>query len=58
LVRNLGDGRVKAVIEGEKEKVEKLIEWMRKGPSLARVDDLEVEWEDYKGGSESFEIRF
>lgn len=57
-VRNLRDGRVEAVIEGEKDKVEKLIEWMREGPGLARVDNIEINPENYRGEFKNFEIRF
>jgi len=56
-VRNLPDGRVEAVFEGEKENVEKLLSWARKGPLLARVENVEVEWEEYKGEFQNFEIR-
>jgi len=57
-VRNLPDGRVEAVFEGEKEKVEKTIEWSKKGPFWAKVNGLEVEWEEYRGEFENFEIRY
>jgi len=48
-VRNMPDGSVEAVFEGEDEKVEKMIEWCRHGPPLARVDRVEVRYEDLKG---------
>ncbi|MCD6514633.1 MAG: acylphosphatase [Candidatus Asgardarchaeum sp.] len=57
-VRNLRDGRVEAVFEGELKDVEKVIEWCHKGPPLAKVDKVEVIWEDYKGEFSSFEIRY
>jgi acylphosphatase len=57
-VRNLTDGRVEAVFEGEKEKVEKMIGWTKQGPSSAEVDDLDIEREEYKGEFENFEIRY
>lgn len=44
-VRNLEDGRVEAQVEGERSEVEAFIEALRKGPRLARVDDLQVLWE-------------
>lgn len=56
-VKNLPDGRVEAVIEGPKNKIEKVIEWMREGPKFAKVDKVEVTWEEYKGEFENFEIR-
>lgn len=57
-VRNTEDGKVEAVFEGEKEKIEKILEWAKKGPTLARVDNLEVKWEDFKGEFEDFEIKY
>lgn len=57
-VKNLPDGRVEAVFEGEKEKVQDLIEWAKRGPSFARVNDVDVEWQEYKGEFEDFEIRY
>lgn len=57
-VRNLPDGRVEAVFEGEKDKVEKIIDWVRKGPILAKVDNLELEWQEYKGEFNDFEIKY
>lgn len=57
-VRNIPDGRVEAVFEGEKENVEKLIEFCRRGPPGARVTNVEVTWENYKGDYGSFIIRY
>ncbi len=56
-VRNLPDGRVEAVFEGEKKEIEKMIKWTRKGPILANVKRVEVFWEKYKGEFREFEIR-
>ncbi len=55
-VRNLRDGRVEAVFEGEKEDIEKMIKFCERGPPGAKVEKVEVKWEDYKGEYESFEI--
>jgi acylphosphatase len=44
-VRNNPDGTVEAVFEGERERIEAMVEWCRRGPSLAHVDDLRVDWE-------------
>lgn len=41
-VRNLPDGRVEAVFEGEKDRVEKMIEWCSKGPPGAGVEGVEI----------------
>jgi acylphosphatase len=57
-VRNLDDGRVEAVAEGERRQVEALLTWCRHGPPLARVDDVQVHWETPRGGLASFDIRW
>ena len=44
-VRNLGDGRVEAVIEGEPEAVRALVAWCHDGPAHATVERVEVAWE-------------
>ncbi|USG99612.1 acylphosphatase [Thermococcus argininiproducens] len=48
-VRNLPNGSVEAVIEGERERVEALIGWAHQGPSWARVTRVEISWETPKG---------
>lgn len=55
-VRNLADGRVEAVIEGDDATVNKVVDWCRHGPQSARVDSIEVKHEDYTGEFASFEI--
>jgi acylphosphatase len=57
-VRNLPDGRVEAVAEGERPRVEALLAWCRRGPRLARVDGIEVAWEEPRGDLDSFDIRW
>lgn len=57
-VRNLPDGRVEAVFEGEREAVERMIDFCRRGPMGAKVAGVEVSWEGYKGEFQSFDIRY
>ncbi|KPJ71316.1 acylphosphatase [Parcubacteria bacterium DG_74_3] len=57
-VKNLGDGRVEAIFEGDEEMVREMLNWAKKGPSRAQVDGFEEEFEDYKGEFEDFEIRY
>lgn len=57
-VRNAEDGSVECVAEGEKEKLEQLLEWCREGPSGATVEKVEHEWLEYKGEFKGFEIRY
>lgn len=55
-VRNLPDGSVEAVVEGEKEKVEEIIKWAHRGPELAVVEKVDVEWEEPTGEFDDFSI--
>jgi acylphosphatase len=56
-VRNRSDGRtVEAVLEGSRDAVEKVIEWARVGPPGARVEAVEVHWEEYRGEFQDFRI--
>ena len=57
-VRNTSDGRVEGVFEGEKEDVEKLIDFCRRGPPGARVTKVDVQWEDYTGEFKDFRIGY
>ncbi len=57
-VRNMRDGRVEIVAEGPKEKLENLISWCRKGPSGARVEDVETLWHDATEEFEDFEVTY
>ncbi len=55
-VRNVDDGTVEAVLEGEASAVEAMLEFCRRGPERARVDSLEVA-EQAVEGLRDFEIR-
>ena len=55
-VRNLPDGRVEAVVEGEKEQIDALISRVREGPPLASVTDAVVTWEDFQDEFTDFRI--
>ncbi|MBS7619366.1 acylphosphatase [Candidatus Bathyarchaeota archaeon] len=56
-VKNLEDGRVEIVAEGEEDKLKKFIEWCRIGPVMARVEDFEVRVEPVTGEFKSFDIK-
>ena len=56
-IKNLEDGRVEAVIEGEAKKVEKMLEWSKKGPLLANVENIEIKPEKYQKKFNNFEIK-
>jgi acylphosphatase len=57
-VRNLIDGKVEAVFEGEKEAVETLIAFCKHGPSGAKVTGLDLTWETYTGTFDRFKIKY
>jgi acylphosphatase len=44
-VKNLPDGRVEVVAEGEQSEVQKLVDWCHSGPPHATVEKVEVEWQ-------------
>jgi len=55
-VRNLPDGRVEAVAEGPKARVEALVAWCWRGPPAARVSRVDVEWSAARDDASGFEI--
>ena len=57
-VKNLPDGQVEAVFEGEKNTVDKMIQWCHRGPRFARVDSIDVKWEKTKGNFDTFKILY
>jgi acylphosphatase len=56
-VRNLPDGRVEALIEGEAQAVAATVDWCRNGPDMARVEEIKVEKLEASEKFESFRIR-
>ena len=57
-VRNKPDGSVEAVFEGEKSRVDEILQWCHQGSPGARVDRVELEWEAYSGEFSGFEITY
>lgn len=56
-VRNLDDGRVEAVFEGSENAVAQLVEFCHEGSDAARVDDVEITYEDPQG-EDGFSVRW
>lgn len=54
-VRNLADGRVEVVLEGDRANVDRLLAWCRQGPPAAGVRDVETV-EEQPQGLQDFEV--
>jgi len=57
-VRNLANGEVEAVFEGRESVIRQAIDGCRQGPAGGRIDEMEIDWEEYRGEFEGFGIRF
>ena len=57
-VLNRRDGSVEAFFEGEKSRVEEMVAWCRQGPPTSRVERVEVQYGEYRGTGDSFEVRY
>ncbi len=56
-ISNLADGRVETEFEGPADKVDHMVDWCRKGPDYAEVDNFDVEELPYKGDLAGFGIK-
>jgi len=57
-VRNLPDGSVEAVFEGQKKNVEAIVGWCHRGPSGAKVSKVDIAWEPLTHEFGHFDIRY
>jgi len=57
-VRNLDDGRVEALLEGDIDAINAVIEWAHGGPANSRVDDVEIKNEVFKDEFTDFEVLY
>ena len=57
-VRNLDDGRVEIIAQGEEQNINKLIDWCRTGPANSRVDEFELKEESITEEFENFEVKY
>jgi acylphosphatase len=53
---NRPDGTVEAVAEGPRDRLEEFVQWCHRGPDMARVDRVEVSWEEATGKLSGFHI--
>lgn len=57
-VKNLSDGTVEIICEGEKNDIDEMILWCGKGPRGAFVEKTDVSWEEYAGEFATFDTRY
>lgn len=57
-VRNLYDGRVEVVAEGDRDRLELFRNELEKGPRMARVEKVDLNWEEFKDEFLDFSIKF
>jgi acylphosphatase len=55
--RNRPDGSVEIVAEGKRRNLEMLLAWAHSGPPHARVDAVQVQWEQYSAEFSQFWVR-
>jgi len=55
-VKNNPDGSVSAVVEGEEEIINRLIDKIKIGSPLSKVEDVEVKWYTFENKFNSFKI--
>ena len=56
-VRNLPDGSVECLLEGNRNAVESLMRWCHHGPPGAHVENVTAQWMEYTGDMRGFSIR-
>ena len=57
-VRNRSDGTVEFLVQGRSDHIQQMLRWAGRGPSLARVDDIDTTDATYDSDLDSFEIRY
>lgn len=57
-VRNLPDGSVEVLAEGEEESLAALLQLVRRGPPAARVRDIDERWSEPQGDLPAFTVAF
>ena len=57
-VHNWPDGSVEVWAEGERDKLEELVNYLKIGPPAAMVDRVNFEWLEYKGSYSGFSVKY
>ncbi len=56
--RNLPDGSVEVVAAGPLDDLQRLVDYLHRGPDLARVTGVELDWNDRSETARPFGIRY
>lgn len=56
-VRNLRDGQVETLLQGDESKIEEMKKRLNQGSPMSRVDNVECKWLDYDKDHTEFKIR-
>lgn len=57
-VKNLPDGNVRVIAEGDEKALKALIKKLNEGPPLAHVQEVAVNWENFLDQYKSFEVSY
>jgi acylphosphatase len=57
-VENIPDFKVRVIAQGSEEKLERLIEYLWKGPFTAKVSNVEVIWREVEEKYQNFKINY
>ncbi len=57
-VKNLHDGRVEVVAEGERRQLKEFLGMLKEGPRMARVEDFQATWGEASGEFQDFRVEF
>lgn len=57
-VKNLENGDVVAILEGDDSKIEEMVKYCKKGPLIAKVNEIKISYQKYKNEYNNFEIRY
>jgi acylphosphatase len=57
-VRNCASGEVEIEAEGDKVLLDRFVDFVQRGPRLAVVSEADVEWKEYVGRFQTFEISY
>ncbi len=56
-VRNLPDGTVQVVAQGDEQALRKMLSWLHRGPMMANVRDVDVTWQNIQEPMDDFKVR-